>query len=93
MAINLNLKKRLNLNDHQSNELIRIFIYNITDEIKNTKTINDFLEELRNLYDYDVFYESNILYGKDDETFENIMIFYYYVTGMSRLFENLRISE
>ena len=59
-------------NDETDN-LINEFIYKINDEIKNSKTINDFISELKTLSDYQVTYESNILYGKDDKNFENII--------------------
>lgn len=58
---------------YEIDELINIFIYKINDEIKSTKTINDFINELKSLSDYHVSYESNILYGQDETNFENII--------------------
>ncbi len=55
------------------NELINIFIYKINDEIKSTKTINDFINELKSLSDYHISYESNILYSPNATKFENII--------------------
>ena len=49
------------------------FIYHINDLIKDSKTISSFVSDLKRLNDYTVKYESNILYGKNIDSLENII--------------------
>lgn len=58
---------------YSDKELYHAFIYEINDLIKDSKTVSDFISDLKSLKDYEVKYESNILYGKDIENLENIV--------------------
>ncbi len=58
---------------YSDKELYHAFIYEINDLIKDSKTVSDFICDLKSLKDYEVKYESNILYGKDIENLENIV--------------------
>ena len=53
-------------------ELVNLFIYNLETEIKESKTINEFISELKLLTSYVITYECNILYGKDIDKLEEI---------------------
>ena len=58
---------------YSDKELYHAFIYEINNLIKNSKTVSEFISDLKNLKDYEVKYESNILYGKDINNLENIV--------------------
>ncbi len=53
-------------------ELIHLFIYELENEIKEKKSIKDFITELKSLDLYNVDYVCNILYGKNEEKLEPI---------------------
>ncbi|MCI5733104.1 MAG: hypothetical protein MR296_03645, partial [Tenericutes bacterium] len=59
--------KNLNMN-----ELIHLFIYDLEDEIKEKKSIDGFITELKSLNLYSINYECNILYGKTKDKLEII---------------------
>lgn len=48
-------------------ELIHLFIYNLENEIKEKKSIDGFITELKSLNLYNINYECNILYGNTEE--------------------------
>lgn len=54
-------------------DLYNVFIYKINDFIKDSKTVSEFINDLKSLNEYEVRYESNILYGKDIDNLENIV--------------------
>ena len=53
-------------------ELINLFIYDLENEIKEKKSIDGFITELKSLDLYNINYECNILYGKTKEKLEII---------------------
>ena len=53
-------------------KLIHLFIYELEKEIKEKKSINDFITELKSLDLYSINYVCNILYGKNEEKLEPI---------------------
>ena len=53
-------------------ELCNIFIFHLEEELKTSKKIDDFLNDLKSLNNYKMEYQCNILYGKADDTLENI---------------------
>lgn len=57
---------------YNDKQLYHAFIYEINDLIKDSKTVSDFINDLKSLKDYKVKYESNIFYGKDIDHLENI---------------------
>lgn len=58
--------------DKPLKELYNAFIFKLEDELKSSTTIDKFIDELKNLTDYEITYECNILYGKTVEELENI---------------------
>lgn len=58
---------------YSDKQLYHSFIYEINDLIKDSKSVSDFISDLKSLKNYEVNYESNILYGKDIDSLENIV--------------------
>lgn len=53
-------------------ELCNLFIFHLEEELKTSKTIDDFLNDLKSLNNYSMEYQCNILYGKTEDSLENI---------------------
>ena len=58
--------------EYSLEELCNIFIFHLEEELKTSKTIEDFISDLKTLNNYKMEYQCNILYGKTDDKLENI---------------------
>lgn len=53
-------------------ELYNIFIFHLEEELNTSNSIANFLTDLKSLSNYEIEYQCNILYGKTENSLENI---------------------
>lgn len=62
------------VNSYSIEEIFKIFIYHLEDELMSSKDIEDFIEKLKELYDYKIDKHCNIFYGDSEDNLQAIEV-------------------
>lgn len=60
------------INSYTIEELFDVFIYHLEEKLKNSKEIDDFINDLKGLDDYKIDEQCNILYGDSEDNLQAI---------------------